>query len=73
MVYFVSDIHGEYALFRALLKTIGFSAADELYICGDMIDKGPRSVALLKFIFPIRICIASWEIMSTCLWSIIIL
>ena len=50
MKYVLSDPHGEYDLFAALLKEIGFSAGDTMYICGDMIDKGKKSVALLHFI-----------------------
>ena len=51
MTYFTSDIHGEYYLFCELLKAIGFSERDEMYICGDIIDKGKHSVRLAKLIF----------------------
>ncbi len=51
MVYIASDIHGEYDLFCALLKKIKFSDADQMYICGDIIDKGPHSIKLGKLIF----------------------
>ena len=51
MRYFVSDIHGEMGLLLQLLDRIGFGPADELFVCGDMLDKGPHSVTLLKFIF----------------------
>lgn len=44
MHYFVSDIHGEYELFLHLLDKIGFSGGDTVYILGDLIDKGERSV-----------------------------
>ena len=50
MKYVVSDIHGEYELFISLLKRIGFSAVDSLYVCGDIIDKGPESIRLAKYI-----------------------
>ena len=36
MTYFVSDIHGEYELFCALLKKIHFSESDTMYVCGDI-------------------------------------
>lgn len=48
MRYVMSDIHGEYELFLALLDKIGFSDKDELYVCGDVIEKGCSSVRLLK-------------------------
>lgn len=59
MRYCVSDVHGEYALFRKLLGSIRFSSRDELYICGDIIDKGEDSVKLAKYIssFPNMYCI----------------
>ena len=50
MRYCISDIHGEYELFRKLLKKIDFSDFDEMYICGDIIDKGKSSVKLAKYI-----------------------
>ena len=46
----MSDVHAEYELFVALLREIGFSDKDELYIIGDVIDKGADSVRLLKYI-----------------------
>lgn len=59
MKYVVSDVHGEYDLFRELLIKIKFTESDMLYICGDIIDKGESSIRLLKFIrtFPNIKCI----------------
>ena len=51
MVYCVSDIHGEYELFKNLLEKIKFSEKDFMYVCGDIIDKGESSVKLAKYIF----------------------
>ncbi len=51
MKYFVSDIHGELELFERLLAKIHFSADDEMYVCGDIIDKGESSVRLARRIF----------------------
>ncbi len=48
MIYIMSDPHGEYKLFVALMRKIKFTNKDQLYICGDVIDKGDRSVKLLK-------------------------
>ncbi len=50
MIYFISDIHGEYDLFLKLLDKIEFSKDDILYVLGDMIDKGSQSVKLVDFI-----------------------
>ena len=49
-VYAVSDIHGEYDRFKKLLSLIRFSDQDELYIIGDVIDRGPDGVPLLSAI-----------------------
>ena len=50
MRYVMSDIHGELGLFQKMLKAISFGEGDELYICGDVIDKGSSSVRLAKYI-----------------------
>ena len=59
MRYCVSDIHGEYRLFKCLVEALRFSAEDEMYICGDVIDKGDDSVRLARYIasFPNMHCI----------------
>lgn len=51
MVYVVADIHGEYDLFLKLLDEISFSESDEIIVCGDMIDKGEKSVKLLQLLY----------------------
>lgn len=51
MVYCISDIHGEYRLFRELLDKIRFSDSDKIIICGDAVDKGEQSIKLARFIF----------------------
>lgn len=48
MIYIMSDPHGEYKLFVALMKKIHFTTKDHLYVCGDVIEKGDRSVKLMK-------------------------
>ena len=50
MTYFVSDIHGEYELFCALLEKIHFNESDTMYVCGDILEKGDGSLKLLKLI-----------------------
>ena len=44
----VSDVHGNLDFFRGLLKQIRFSKADILVIVGDLLEKGPDSLALLR-------------------------
>lgn len=40
MIYAMSDIHGCYEAYCALLEKIQFSDEDTLYIVGDAIDRG---------------------------------
>lgn len=47
MIYCISDIHGEYDRYKAMLEHIGFSNTDTLYIIGDVIDRRPRGIDIL--------------------------
>ena len=51
MIYCTTDLHG-YSLenFQRFLNKVGFCDDDFLYILGDVIDRGPDSVKLLKWI-----------------------
>ncbi len=50
MIYVTSDIHG-YSLekFKDFLKKAGFTDSDYLYILGDVIDRGPDGVKILRW------------------------
>uniref|UniRef100_UPI004055AA58 metallophosphoesterase n=1 Tax=Acetatifactor sp. TaxID=1872090 RepID=UPI004055AA58 len=48
MRYIISDIHGCYAEYKELLKKISFSDADELYVLGDAVDRGPEPIKVLQ-------------------------
>ena len=60
MEYCIADIHGYYDLFCRLMDKIHFSDNDRLYVLGDMIDKGPDSIRLIKLLFSMQnvVCIA---------------
>lgn len=45
--YVMSDIHGESQRYSQMLEKIGFGDGDQLYIIGDVIDRGPGGVDLL--------------------------
>ena len=49
-IYAVSDIHGQYDIFLQGLNKIGFSKNDRLYLVGDAVDRGPKSIPLLMHI-----------------------
>ena len=46
--YACSDIHGQYELYKKMLDGIQFSDKDRLFVLGDVIDRGPQSIELLK-------------------------
>lgn len=50
MTYAISDIHGRFDAFLALLERIHFKDTDELYILGDAIDRGPEPIKCLQYI-----------------------
>lgn len=48
MIYAMSDIHGCYDKYRAMLSEIEFKSTDTLFILGDVIDRGPDGVKILQ-------------------------
>ncbi len=46
--YVMADIHGEGERFYEMLREIGFSDADRLFILGDVVDRGADGIALLR-------------------------
>ncbi|MCD8105122.1 MAG: fructose-bisphosphatase class III [Lachnospiraceae bacterium] len=48
MTYVISDIHGCLVEFEQLLSQIPFRDEDELYILGDILDRGPEPVKLIQ-------------------------
>jgi len=49
--YVISDIHGCFDEFQALLEQIQFNPdRDVLYILGDVVDRGPKPLNCLRFI-----------------------
>ena len=49
-IYLMSDLHGHYNLFLQMLEKIKFSDEDELFILGDIIDRGPKSLELIRYV-----------------------
>ena len=47
MIYVMSDIHGHYEKYQAMLETIEFSADDTLCVLGDVLDRGPDGFRIL--------------------------
>ncbi len=67
MTFVMSDIHGEYEKYIAMLEKINFKDTDTLYILGDVVDRGDRPIDVLldmlsrPNVFPI---IGNHEIMA---------
>ena len=49
MIYAMSDIHGQYELFRNLMKQIPLGKDDTLYVLGDVVDRGSASIKILQY------------------------
>lgn len=48
--YVVSDLHGQYGIFRQGLKAIDLKDDDMLYVIGDVIDRGDDGIKILEYI-----------------------
>ena len=48
MIYVVSDLHGCYNSWLALLDRIQLTDEDNLYVLGDIVDRGPAPIAILQ-------------------------
>lgn len=48
MVYVMSDIHGNRAKFDSIMEQIRLNAEDTLYILGDIVDRGPDPIGILR-------------------------
>lgn len=46
----IGDLHGHYQALQSLLEAIALSDNDELYFLGDLIDRGPDSAKVVKFV-----------------------
>ena len=50
-IYLVGDIQGCYSELKALLKQVAFNQEiDQLYLAGDLVARGPDSLATLRFV-----------------------
>lgn len=50
MTYAISDIHGNYDKFLEMLEEINFKQTDTMYILGDVVDRGNKSIECLLYI-----------------------
>ena len=50
MIYVLSDIHGNERRFESILKQIDLKSEDSLYVLGDVIDRYPGGIRILRMI-----------------------
>ena len=48
MNYVISDIHGHYDKYLQMLGKINFQDEDNLYVLGDVLDRGPDGIKILQ-------------------------
>ena len=48
MVYVMSDIHGNLPAYRSIMKQIKLKPEDKLYVLGDIIDRYPDGIRILR-------------------------
>lgn len=48
--YVMSDLHGCFSSFMRMLKQIDFHDSDRLILAGDLIDRGPENMKMLKWL-----------------------
>ena len=48
MQYVMSDLHGRWDLYSAMLEQIGFSPGDRLYILGDVVDRNYGGIRIFR-------------------------
>ena len=54
--YVIGDIHGEYEQLKILLEKMNFKEDDELFILGDVVDRGPNPIKALQFLMTLPNC-----------------
>ena len=48
MIYVLSDIHGQRRRFDSIMKQINLQPEDTLYVLGDVIDRNPDGIKILR-------------------------
>jgi serine/threonine protein phosphatase 1 len=54
--YVLSDVHGHVAALDAALSKVSMAQTDELYVLGDMVDRGPDPLGVIRLIRSLPNC-----------------
>ena len=66
MIYVMSDIHGCMSRFRSIMKQINLQPEDTLYVLGDVIDRHPDGIRILRELMAmpnVRMTLGNHELM----------
>ena len=55
-MFVLGDIHGELEQLKKKKKKINLNDEDELYVLGDVIDRGPSSIEALQYLMTMPNC-----------------
>ena len=62
----ISDIHGNLAYLRGLVDKLALRADDQLVLLGDLVEKGPESLATLRYAMELRERCRVYPVMGNC-------
>ncbi len=62
----ISDIHGNLAFLKELLRAAGYTGADILVLVGDLVEKGPDSLAVLRYVMELSERNAVYALRGNC-------
>ena len=62
----VSDIHGNLAYLRGLTRKLRLRSDDQLVILGDMVEKGPESLATLRYVMELQKICRVYPVLGNC-------
>lgn len=67
----ISDVHGNLEYLQGLLQKTGFCEKDILFLVGDMIEKGPESLAVLRYVMELEQRYTVYPVCGNCesLWQ----
>ena len=69
----ISDIHGNLPYLQGLLEKLHIRADDQLVFLGDLVEKGPQSLATLRYIMGLRSKCRVYPVLGNCdfwhLWT----